>query len=99
MEGKHVQTALPVLSEKPKKLSSVVFRRTAVVMGIRSKREWTSLLIKANITSNKLQKFEAVSKLWKRHRSHHIQNVVPNVMARHQLLDTTQAMEHFLSRR
>ena len=37
MEGKHVQTALPVLSEKPKKLSSVVFRRTAVVMGIRSK--------------------------------------------------------------
>ena len=58
-------------------------------------REWTSLLIKANITSNKLQKFEAVSKLWKRHRSHHIQNVVPNVMARHQLLDTTQAIGTF----
>ena len=52
-------------------------------------------MIKAKITSNKLQKFEAVSKLWKRHRSHHIQNVVPNVMARHQLLDTTQAIGTF----
>ena len=33
--------------------------------------------------------------LWKRHRSHHIQNVFPNVIAGHQLLDTTQALGTF----
>ena len=51
-------------------------------------REWTSLLSKAlslSINCNILKLFPQGS----RHRSHHTQKVVPNVVARHQLLNTS----------
>ena len=53
-----------------------------------AEREWTSLLSKAlslSINCNILKLFPQGS----RHRSHHTQKVVPNVVARHQLLNTS----------
>ena len=62
--------------------------RSADFLPYACQREWTSLLSKAlslSINCNILKLFPQGS----RHRSHHTQKVVPNVVARHQLLNTS----------
>ena len=50
-------------------------------------REWRvdKFIVKSNITSNKLQGFETVSR-GSRHRSNHTQKIIPSVVAGHQFL-------------
>ena len=51
-------------------------------------REWTSLLSKASSLSINCKILKLFPQ-WSRHRSHHTQKVIPNVVARHQLLNTS----------
>ena len=51
-------------------------------------REWTSLLSKALSLSINCKRLKLFPK-WSRHRSHHTQKVVPNVVAGHQFLYTS----------
>ena len=51
-------------------------------------REWTSLLSKALSLSINCKILKLFPK-WSRHRSHHTQKVFPNVVAGHQLLNTS----------
>ena len=56
-------------------------------------------IVKSNITSNKLQNFETVSRR-SRHRSNHTQKNIPSVVAGHQFLQfvaLARTMEYFLS--
>ena len=56
-------------------------------------------IVKSNITSNKLQNFETVSRR-SRHRSNHTQKNIPSVVAGHQFLQfvaLARTTEYFLS--
>ena len=66
----------------------VFFGQLCLLIILIKEREWTSLLSKAlslSINCNILKLFPQGSC----HRSHHTQKVVPNVVARHQLLNTS----------
>ena len=50
-----------------------------------SRERVDKFIVKSNITSNKLQGFETVSR-GSRHRSNHTQKIIPSVVAGHQFL-------------